>query len=266
MFRFIKIRSLTMSAVDDIVENLKFVNDKILKTYESLESTEKISKFPRLVAVSKTKPVESILAAYSAGQRHFGENYVQELVQKANDERILKDCSDICWHFIGTLQKSKVSKIASQVPNLFVVETVDSKELADSLQKQWTKRKNSETLDIFLQINTSGEEQKSGCEPSEAVSLSNYIKNNCVSLRLKGFMTIGSVEKSVSGEEVNSDFEKLVLLRKEWCKANAETNEKEFELSMGMSADFETAIKMGSTNVRIGSTIFGSRNYPDSKK
>ena len=113
---------------------------------------------PRLVAVSKTKPVCSIVDAYGEGQRHFGENYVQELVDKATDEEILSKCKDIKWHFIGSLQTNKVNKILS-FPNLYMIETVDSEKLATKLNSGWAKTESTDDpLHVMIQVNTSAEE------------------------------------------------------------------------------------------------------------
>lgn len=112
--------------------------------------------------MSKTKPVEVIVEAYEVGQRHFGENYVQELVDKANNPKILDVCKDIKWHFIGHLQSNKVNKLIS-CPNLYMIETVDNEKLADILNKKWEeiKKSNNVKLNIMLQVNTSGEEGNS---------------------------------------------------------------------------------------------------------
>lgn len=113
---------------------------------------------PRLVAVSKIKPASLIVQAYEVGQRHFGENYVNELAEKASDPLILENCKEIKWHFIGHLQTNKINKLLGS-PGLFMVETVDSAKLADNLNKQWLKfRKGDEKLKVMVQINTSGEE------------------------------------------------------------------------------------------------------------
>jgi len=113
---------------------------------------------PRLVAVSKTKPKEAVLEAYEAGVRDFGENYVQEIVEKGLDEELVAKCPEIRWHFIGHLQKNKVNKLLL-VPNLYAIETVDSLKLASALNSSWERsHPNGEPLKIFLQVNTSGEE------------------------------------------------------------------------------------------------------------
>lgn len=115
---------------------------------------------PRLVAVSKTKPIDLIIKAYEEGQRHFGENYVQELEEKACNELILEKCKDIKWHFIGHLQNNKVTKLLS-VPNLYMIETVDSQKLATNINRKWPSYGPGDgKLKIMLQVNTSEEEGK----------------------------------------------------------------------------------------------------------
>lgn len=110
------------------------------------------------MAVTKIKPIPLIIQGYEAGQRHFGENYVNELVEKATDSQIIEKCKDIKWHFIGHLQSNKINKLLS-APNLYIIQTVDSEKLADTLNKQWIKVRNGEEImNIMVQINTSGEE------------------------------------------------------------------------------------------------------------
>ncbi|XP_026527131.1 pyridoxal phosphate homeostasis protein isoform X2 [Notechis scutatus] len=182
---------------------------------------------PRLVAVSKTKPAEMVIEAYNHGQRSFGENYVQELLEKASDSRILSSCPEIKWHFIGHLQKNNVNKLIV-VPNLFMLETVDSIKLADKVNSTWQKKNSSEKLKIMVQINTSGEMSKHGLPPGELITTVEHILQKCPSLEFVGLMTIGSFGH---------------------------------DLSKGPNPDFQ--IEVGSTNVRIGSTIFGERSYPN---
>jgi len=114
---------------------------------------------PRLVVVSKLQSAESILSAYKAGQRHFGENYVNELVEKALNPQILERCKEIQWHFIGNLQRNKVNKILS-VPNLYIIESVSNEKLADLLNNSWPKFRKSDNckLNVMVQVNTSREE------------------------------------------------------------------------------------------------------------
>lgn len=212
---------------------------------------------PKLVAVSKIKPIQLIIEAYEAGQRHFGENYINELADKANDPNILEKCKDIRWHFIGHCQTNKINKLLGS-PNLYIMETVDSQKLADNLNKQWIKfRKEEEKLNIMVQINTSGEDAKSGIEPADATTLVKHVIKNCQNLKFKGLMTIGQYNYDLS-KGPNPDFLKLANCRKEVCeKLNLDINE--VELSMGMSSDFEHAIELGATTVRVGTNIFGAR-------
>lgn len=209
------------------------------------------AKPARLVAVSKTKPAEAVKEAYDAGHRTFGENYVQELLDKAPELP-----SDIQWHFIGHLQSNKVKALVEGVPNLAMVETVDSAKLADRLDRCVAAAGRAEPLAVAVQVNTSGEESKYGVEPSEVVALAAHVAKSCPHLRLAGLMTIGMPDYSSRPE----NFECLSKCRDEAAAALG-LSPGDLELSMGMSGDFEAAIAMGSTNVRVGSTIFGARDY-----
>ncbi|GAA6057906.1 hypothetical protein JCM3770_002197, partial [Rhodotorula araucariae] len=191
--------------------------------------------------------------------------------------------SDIAWHYIGTLQSNKCKMLAS-IPNLFAIETLTSVKAANQLHNTLSSlpAPRSSPLNVFIQINTSGEEQKSGLPaltpsspPSgEVVDLALHLLQKCPSLRLKGLMTIGSFEASTAHGEPNPDFERLketraALLAALRERANgseetlrravAEMEQEGLELSMGMSNDFVEAIEQGSTNVRVGSSIFGAR-------
>ncbi|XP_013782189.1 pyridoxal phosphate homeostasis protein-like [Limulus polyphemus] len=202
---------------------------------------------PRLVAASKTKSKEMIIAAYEWGQRHFGENYV------------LEKCSEIKWHFIGHLQRNKVNKLVA-VPNLYMVETVDSEKLADVLNKAWEKLQSSQKLKVMVEVNTSGEDSKSGVDLGRVSSLVNHIMDKCQNLEFTGLMTIGAFDHDVSSGP-NPDFQRLVKCKQDTC-SHLGLDVNKVELSMGMSGDFEHAIEVGSTNVRVGSKIFGPRSYP----
>ncbi|XP_023945159.2 pyridoxal phosphate homeostasis protein [Bicyclus anynana] len=212
---------------------------------------------PKLVAVSKIKPVPLIIQAYEAGQRHFGENYVNELAEKAHNPDILEKCKEIKWHFIGHLQTNKINKCLGS-PGLYILETVDSEKLADNLNKQWAKIRNTDDkLNIMVQVNTSGEEAKSGIDPSQATNLVEHVIKNCHNLNFQGLMTIGQYDYDTSLGP-NPDFLSLVKCRQEVTdKLNLDINN--IELSMGMSTDFEHAIELGATTVRVGSKIFGAR-------
>lgn len=209
----------------------------------------------RVVAVSKTKSVPVIRQAYEAGHRVFGENYVQELVEKSPQLP-----ADIEWHFIGNLQSNKVKALLGGVPNLEMVETVDDKKIANHLDRA-VANLGRKPLKVLVQVNTSGEESKSGVEPSGCVELAKHVKLGCPNLIFSGLMTIGMLDYSSTPE----NFKTMRRCRTEVCEALG-ISEEQCELSMGMSADFEQAIEMGSTNVRIGSTIFGPREYPKKEK
>ena len=208
----------------------------------------------RLVAVGKTKPASQLRECYDAGHRTFGENYVQELVEKAPQ---MPD--DTVWHFIGHLQSNKARALVTGVPNLACLETLDSEKLANKLDAACAECNRADPLRVMLQVNTSGEESKFGLPPGEAcVSLARHVVDTCPRLQLAGLMTIGKPDYTSEPE----NFLCLARCRDELCAA-LQLPKGSLELSMGMSGDFEQAIQMGSGNVRVGSTIFGAREYPN---
>lgn len=204
----------------------------------------------RLVAVSKTKPIEMLLEAYAAGQRDFGENYVQELVGKAPQMP-----ADVHWHFIGGLQSNKAKELVKGAgPGLVCVETVDSSKLADKLHAAVASLKRA-PLDVLIQVNTSPwEGSKNGVLAEDVPALADHIRGACPKLRLGGLMTIGA-----PGEP--KCFIALVECR-EHLAAHLNVPAASLVLSMGMSNDFEQAIACGSDSVRVGSSVFGKRDYP----
>ena len=235
--------------MSELVSRLKVILQRIHELTPSNHSPV------RLIAISKTKPIENIIELYHAGQRYFGENYVEELEKKSNHELIRSQCPDIRWHYVGHLQRKKVPRIITRVPNLDCIQTIDSTDLANRLNsalRQYPSRK----LNILLQINTSNEKQKSGIEPQQFLSLYEHVKNNCPSLICQGLMTIGSLDNVQS--ENDQDFQVLSRCRDDLCR-KYQFDLKDIELSMGMSHDYERAIQSGSTIVRVGSSIFGSR-------
>jgi pyridoxal phosphate enzyme (YggS family) len=224
----------------------------------------------RLIAVSKLKPANDILAlhqppnpTHTHTHTHFGENYVQELLEKS---KILP--RSIRWHMIGGLQSNKCKQLAEQVPNLWCVSSVDSEKKANELEKgrrallekdkEVQKDNEAEKLRVMVQVNTSGEESKSGVEPSNTLSLCQHIVDKCPHLELLGLMTIGAIARSKEATSENEDFVALKETRDRVAKELG-WEEGKLELSMGMSADFEGAISMGSNEVRVGSEIFGER-------
>uniref|UniRef100_A0A8C5KH90 Pyridoxal phosphate homeostasis protein n=1 Tax=Jaculus jaculus TaxID=51337 RepID=A0A8C5KH90_JACJA len=207
---------------------------------------------PRLGAVSKTRPADMVIEAYGHGQRTFGDNYVQELLEKTSNPKILSSCPEIKWHFIGHLQKQNVNKLMA-VPNLFMLQTVDLAKLADKVNSSWQKKGSTEKLTVMIQINTDGEDSKHGLPPSGTIAMVEHIKANCPSLEFVRLMTIGSFGHDLN-QGPNPDFQVLVSLREELCK-KLSIPADQVELNMGVSMDFQHAIEVGSTNVRIGSTM-----------
>lgn len=205
------------------------------------------------IAISKLKPSCDIMALYDHGVREFGENYVQELEKKSKELP-----ADIKWHFVGGLQSGKCKDLGKDVANLYSVDSMDSLKKCKKLEAAREAVK-GEVINVYLQINTSNEEQKSGYridKPEEIEETVEYLLDNNQSshLHLSGLMCIGALTESMSSEE-NSDFKELAKLKSrldEKYKLN-------LELSMGMSNDFRDAIKQGSTSVRIGTSIFGTR-------
>lgn len=241
----------------EVAANLKSIRERIIQAVAK-RSPEFNDFEPRLVAVSKFHPAEAIIDAYNAGQRNFGENYVNELVEKSSNPKILEQCKDIRWHFIGHLQRNKVNKVLG-VTNLYVVETVDSEKIASALDNAWLKFRESDDsrLKIMVQINTSKEEEKNGCEVEEAPSLVKHILENCKNLEFLGLMTIGQYGYDISKGQ-NPDFLSLIECRRSLCQELG-LDQKNVELSMGMSTDYEHAIELGSASVRVGTAIFGER-------
>lgn len=229
------------------------------------------SKPIRLVAVSKLKPAADLLSLHQppASHLHFGENYLQELLEKS---RLLP--ATIRWHFIGGLQSNKCATLARDVRGLWAVESVDSEKKASLLDKGWGERSaelratdSDERLRVFVQVNTSGEENKSGVDPAEgAMALCRHIREKCPRLKLQGVMTIGAIarSKATTPENENEDFVCLKEARDlVVSRLGLQGSDAALELSMGMSEDFEGAIALGSDEVRVGTTIFGERPPKD---
>lgn len=238
--------AMTELAEIDVGAHLEEVRQKIVQACESAGRDE---SEVRLVAVSKTKPLELVKQAYENGQRIFGENYAQELVEKAGEIGE----GDVQWHFIGGLQSNKANMLVKGVVpyGKLVVETVSSLKLARKLDNAMSDFEGK--LGIFVQVNTSDEDSKNGVSPDEAVELCQQITKECERLHLQGVMTIGAPGDA-------GCLDSLVECRDKVAKA-LDMSPKDLEVSMGMSGDYETAIQKGSTNVRVGSTIFGARDY-----
>ena len=208
---------------------------------------EEVPAGVKLLAVSKVHPVEAIQEAYEAGQRAFGESRPQELKQKYE---VLPH--DIEWHMIGHLQTNKVKYIA---PFVHLIESLDSERLAEEIERQAAKH--NRVIDCLLEIHVTDEESKSGWNYDELLA---FVRRGGFDalphIRLRGVMGMATFTDDEA--TVRGDFERLAA-----CKAElAEYFGEEFDtLSMGMSDDYPIAIEYGSTEVRIGSTIFGVREY-----
>ncbi len=196
----------------------------------------------RLIAVSKTKPASCIREAYAAGQRDFGENYAQELHEKARE---LSDLPDLRWHFIGHLQSNKAKIVA---PIAHVIHSVDSASLVRELERRLASGGRS-PMEVLVEVNVGGEAQKHGVSPESLATLLDLV-HEAPHLRLKGLMTIPPNDPELARRA----FADLAALREKHGGAARLP-----ELSMGMSQDLDDAIAGGATMVRVGTAIFGER-------
>lgn len=212
---------------------------------------KKLPEHVTLIAVSKTKPNEMILEAYKAGHRHFGENYVQELEKKQNELP-----KDINWHFIGHLQSNKVKYIA---PFVYLIHGVDSLKLLKEINKQGQKC--GRIINCLLQIYIAKEESKFGLDENEADELLNSKDFEVLGhVRILGLM--GMATNTENKEVIRTEFNSLnTLFNQLKLKFGTKPNLDLQYISMGMSSDFELAIECGSNMIRVGSSIFGERNY-----
>lgn len=218
---------------------------------ENLEKvTAQLPNGVRLVAVSKFHPVEELAEAYEAGQRLFGENRAQELIAKAPQLP-----EDIRWHFIGHLQKNKVRAI---MPHVSVIESVDSVKLLSLIEKEASRI--DRTVDVLLQLHVAQEETKSGFSVDEVLEAGEAGELTCYPhVRVCGVMAMASLTDDM--EQVAQEFD---LVRRTYLtlKDGPFDESEDFnELSMGMSDDWQVAVKYGATLVRIGTAIFGPREY-----
>jgi pyridoxal phosphate enzyme (YggS family) len=204
----------------------------------------------RLIAVSKTHPVSLIREAYNAGQRAFGENKVQELIDKQPELP-----EDIEWHLIGHLQRNKAKYI---VPFIHMIHSVDSEKLLKEIEKQ--ARKEDKVINCLLQIHIAREESKFGLSEDELYELINGdVLKNALHVKVKGLM--GMATFTDDKEQIRGEFQKLKKIFDALKTSRLPPNVQMEELSMGMSSDYEIALEEGSTMVRVGSAIFGAREY-----
>lgn len=226
----------------EIAQNLAHIRQQIADCHPTQEVT--------LLAVSKTKPFADILKAYHAGQRQFGENYVQEGVEKIQLAQ-QQNLNNITWHLIGPLQSNKTRIVAEHFD---WVQTIDRVKIAERLSQQ--RPDHLQPLQVLIQINISDENSKSGITPQQMEELAQQIIN-LPKLQLRGLMAIPAPTEDINQQTAVFNQMKVLLqqLQQRFPQQKIDT------LSMGMTDDMQTAIACSSTMVRIGTAIFGKRNY-----
>ena len=225
-------------------ENLEEVEEKIAKACgRAGRAREEVT----LIAVSKTKPVEMLQEIYDEGIRDFGENKVQEIMNKYEGVKPVR------WHLIGHLQTNKVKYIIDKV---CMIHSVDSLKLAEEIDKRAAQH--GITMDILIQVNSAMEESKFGITTEETGKLIEDILENCPNIRIRGLMCIAPFEDNP--EDAAQYFAAVKKLYDEYGKLDNPRIDFKY-LSMGMSNDFEVAIEEGSTLIRVGTSIFGARDY-----
>ena len=227
-----------------ICENIRQVEQNIA---ESCEKAGRDNAEVTLIAVSKTKPVPALREAYEAGARDFGENKVQEIMDK-----IPQLPSDIRWHMIGHLQRNKVKYIVDKV---YLIHSVDSLRLAEEISKEALKKQVE--VNILVEVNVAQEESKFGTTTAEAIALVEDIAK-LPAIHIKGLMTIAPFVENA--EENREYFRKLKQLSVDIMHKNIDNVSMNI-LSMGMTGDYQVAVEEGATYVRVGTGIFGERDY-----
>lgn len=227
-----------------IKDNIESVNKKIESA--CTKSGRDVSKVT-LISVSKTKPLSMLKEAYDAGSRDFGENKVQELIDK-----IPNMPGDVNWHMIGHLQRNKVKYIVGKV---YLIHSVDSFRLAEEISKEALKQ--NVTVNILIEVNVAGEDSKFGTTCDEVTDLIIRI-SRLPGIRIKGLMTIAPYTDDAETNRVY--FKKLKQLSVDIGNKNID-NVSMGVLSMGMTGDYEVAVEEGATYVRVGTGIFGERDY-----
>ncbi len=229
---------------DELRENLKSVEERV---QSACDRAGRKREDVTLIAVSKTKPVEDLKVIYDAGIREFGENKVQELTGK-----IPEMAADINWHLIGHLQRNKVKYIVDKVK---LIHSVDSYRLAEEINIQ--AKKHNVVVPILIEVNAANEATKFGVKLEEAKQLCEEI-SHLDAVHIMGLMTIAP--NVVVPEENRAIFHKIKDLSVDIANENIDNVDMRI-ISMGMTNDFEIAIEEGATHVRVGTAIFGERNY-----
>lgn len=228
-----------------VQQNLQDVKVRIEKACEACgRNSDEIT----LVAVSKTKPNEDILEAFAAGQVHFGENRAKELQDKM--EQIAEE--GIKWHFLGNLQTNKIKYMVERVD--WIV-SVHKKKALKEIEKRASRI--DRHINVLIQVNISDEDQKSGCEPEELQPMLKYAQDLKYT-HVRGVMGMATFTDNL--DVVREEFKTLKRLRDDHLHMNGGNVDLE-HISMGMTNDLEVAIEEGSTMVRVGTAIFGERNY-----
>ncbi len=218
------------------VENL----DKVITKVEGARLRVSDHHIVKIIGISKYSPSEDVAMLYSAGQRAFGENKVQDLKQKMTD----LDELPLEWHFVGRLQKNKINNLIDLNPTL--MHSLDSLELAQELDKKLESK--NKTMSCLLQINSAKEDSKAGVMPEEAIAIYKEILANCPNIKLKGVMSIGAHvddKDTIKNSFIvtKNIYDEVIPFGAKYC-------------SMGMSGDFELAITCGSNMIRVGSSLF----------
>lgn len=217
----------------------------VKRLHQACEDAGRDINSVRLLAVSKTKPAERVRECYKLGQRAFGENYLQDGLEKIE---LLADLPDIEWHFIGPLQSNKTRPVAE---HFHWLETLDRKKIAQRLNDQ--RPDHMPALNVLIQINISNEEQKSGISPADTMTFAQTLVS-LPRLKLRGLMCIP--EATGDPLRLQQQFEQMRDLSQALITQHPEAT----TLSMGMSSDMVLAVACGTTEVRIGTDIFGARN------
>ncbi len=227
-----------------VTENLVAVKKEIAQCCKNCQAPQQVN----LLAVSKMKPFSDIEEAYKAGQRFFGESYVQEACEKIEHAKEV-GYDDIIWYFIGPLQSNKTRPIAEHFDWVL---SCDREKTARRLNEQ--RPTLMKPLNICIQVNISHEDQKSGVRENEILNLASFI-SSCPNLKLRGLMAVAldTNDEEILKQEFGKMQDLFLKLQENYPEADT--------LSMGMTADMETAIACGSNQVRIGTKIFGARNY-----
>lgn len=239
-----------MSNFSHIARNIQVLNEQI---HQAASRSGRNPADVRLIAVTKTYPTEAIIAAAKAGMTDAGENRIQEAVPKIEELTHHPETTSLRWHLIGRLQTNKAKQA---VQNFNMIHSVDSERLAREINKHALNAK--QTMPVLLQVNISGEDTKAGFTPEEIRRVLPSILEQFDALEINGFMTMAPLDDPEAARPV---FRRLRQLRDSLLTEIKHPRFPGKELSMGMSNDFAVAIEEGSTMIRIGTAIFGQRDY-----